>query len=416
MKKLVFITTRLFWPANSGRKVSLYHYCKGLHELYGYEIYLYSFLEADQSKGGDKPKFIKEILYAKDIKKRDIACNLLTKSFSNLKWPLQCSAYYSKDNARQLERYCLDVKPDVIICDMLRLAMYEVSFRNLQCKKILDMDDLLSKRYKRQLNSKESRANITGQYGKRLPKYINKIMSGKVKDIILKMESQRCETAEIEFAKSYDSVIFVSPVETEEFNKKSQIEKAVTITIGCDCEYFSKQVVTDKISNSLSFVGNFEWPANVDSIEIIVNMIIPYIKTPVMLNVIGKCPDNVKDKFVQCKNVHFHGMVEDLRKNVQETEIFLAPIAYGSGIKTKIIEAMAMGMPIITNSVGAEGLGSMDDSIICVQDDYKQIAKKVDELLANEELRKLMSKNAQAYALQRYNWDDIYMNFEKVGL
>ena len=59
-KKLLFITTRLFCPTDSGKKVALYYYCQGLKEVYDFEIYIYSFLEAGQTLRmlKDKPYFI----------------------------------------------------------------------------------------------------------------------------------------------------------------------------------------------------------------------------------------------------------------------------------------------------------------------------------------------------------------------
>ena len=80
-KKLLFITTRLFWPTDSGRKVSLYYYCKGLHDKYGYDIYVYSFLEHGQSEIllKDKPDFIKDVRIAASVDKASKLKNLLLK-------------------------------------------------------------------------------------------------------------------------------------------------------------------------------------------------------------------------------------------------------------------------------------------------------------------------------------------------
>lgn len=176
-KKLLFITTRIFWPADDGRKVSLYYYCKGLHEQYGYDIYIYSFLEHAQSAEliNKKPDFIRAVYLAKPITKVDKMKNLFMKSFITAQWPLQCSLFYSDKNKLAIAKYINEIKPDTIIVDMVRLAPYYTAFFNIDCLKVLDMDDLLSRRYERQLST-YSNASISGQYSANMSGLVNKII------------------------------------------------------------------------------------------------------------------------------------------------------------------------------------------------------------------------------------------------
>lgn len=95
-KKLIFITSRLLWPIDSGRKMSLNYYCKGLHEKFGYDIYLYSFLESGQVFNGVLPNYIKEIRIAKNITLLEKIKNIIFYTFGKKKWPFQCSLFYSK--------------------------------------------------------------------------------------------------------------------------------------------------------------------------------------------------------------------------------------------------------------------------------------------------------------------------------
>ncbi len=416
MKKLLFVTTRRFWPTDSGHKVTLYHYCKGLHEELGYEIFLYSFLEADQKANNDKPEFIYKVMYAHNISPMEIIKNILCKTLSKEEWPIQCSLYYSRTNKRKIREYCNDIKPDVIITDMLRLAPYIEAFKDIECKKILDLDDLLSKRYFRQLSYLNNDTGIAGQYGKKLPPFLNILLRGWYKKYVLKYEAQKCRKAEILFGKVYDSVILVSEIEKEYFNQVLGENRSYTVTMGCDYKFFSESVSVEKVNNTLSFVGNFEWPANIDSLEYIVNQVMPLIKSEVTLFVVGKCPDKIMEKYSENKNIKFTGRVKDLREYVTSTKIFLAPILYGSGIKTKIVEAMAMGMPVVTNSIGAEGLNVQDGIELFVIDSPVKMAEKVDELLNNESELKRIGEKAQKHAKDNLDWIHIYQKFYDMGL
>lgn len=413
-KKLLFITTRVFYPTNSGRKLSLYHYCRGLHEKYGYSIQIYTFLEGDQDKEialRDKPYFIDKIYFASEISVLTKIKNILFKSLWSKHYPLQCALYHSKNNFEKIYELCKNQKYDVVITDMIRTAQYISSF--IDCKiKILDMDDLLSLRYKRELST-SSDPNFIGQYSKKLPKFINKLLPI-FKRIILSYEIKKLNVAEKYYANLYDKVVFVSDRETMYLNKKLGTDKCITITTGVDYKFFSSEIDVKKEKNSVSFVGNFEYPPNVDSLRMIVHEVLPHVRRKIKIYAIGKVNDPVKKEFED--KIIFLGMVDDIRKYVHSTVIFLSPIAYGTGIKTKILEAMAMGMPVITNSVGAEGINIINGVNAIVSDDMKKIAYEVERLLDNSEECKRLGKKAKKTIAENYQWEEIWKKFRKCGV
>ena len=244
MKKLLFITTRLFWPIDSGRKVSLYYYCKGIHEAYGYEIYLYSFLESGQTEKlvQEKPDFIRDIKLAKPISKSTKIANLLVKS-AIFGWPFQNAIYYNKANLTAIKEYLRKIDPDTIMVDMIRLAPYYKAIRSFACKKILDMDDLLSVRYFRQAQCKEAKGQIFGAYSTEMTSGEKKIAkSGFIKKLILRSEGRRVRRAEKYYGKKYDNVIFVSDRETQLFNNMIHERKAITVRLGVDYKQYAQYI------------------------------------------------------------------------------------------------------------------------------------------------------------------------------
>ena len=410
MKKVLFITTRLFWPTDSGRKLVLYYYCKGLHDKYDCEIYLYSFLEAGQEQKDcdSKPDFIKEIRLSKPIAKGEKLKNLLLRTFLLRRWPMQCSLFFSKENGESIKRYAEEIQPDLIITDMIRTSMYYDYFRNIPCRKVLDMDDMLSKRYKRQLHSSYA-SNISGQYGKKLPGFLNKLLENNtVKHLVLRTEAGLTEKAEMRYSKVYDKVIFVSPMETAALNKKLP-DKAITISVGINPMKELPKV--KKEDNLLSFVGNLSVAANIDSLDWVVNKILPKVHHPVKFMVVGKAPEEIKAKYKNNKQVFFTGRVERLEDYVCKSRIFLSPLLYGTGIKTKILEAMAMGVPVITNDVGAEGIEVENGKHLWIENSVDSIAFRVDSVLEDPFSAQEMAKVAKALAENEYNWNKIWKNF-----
>lgn len=417
-KKLLFITTRVFWPATSGRKVSLFYYCKGLHEQYGYDIYLYSFLEADQDAEESrktKPDFIKDIWFANKIAKTEILANLLTKSFSKLQWPLQCSLFYSKSNKDRIEQRITEYHFDVVITDMIRTAPYVDAFENMDCVKILDMDDLLSKRYERTLKSTASGDNFLGQYSKFMPTFVNRRIVPVVKGTALKMEIKRLVRAEIAFAQRYDHVVFVSDVETEELNRKLSTPKCTTITLGVDYDFYSEDIPCPRQENRVAFVGNFGYTPNVDSLKLITTQVLPSLEDSIKLIAVGKAPADIVEQY-QSSRVSFTGAVDDLRPYIKACNVFLAPIAYGSGIKTKILEAMAMGIPVVTNSIGAEGITAVNGVDFFVTDDFAEMARIVNDLMHNPDKAQKVGHAGALYVQKYHQWNDILGKFAELAI
>ncbi len=415
-KKILYISSRIFWPPIDGHKAEMYHYCRGLHEKYGYDVDVYAFDKSEHMS--DKPSFINRVILASSIGKIEKLKNLVLKSFiSSSKWPLQCSLYFSKNNCKEISRLIENSKYDAVIVDMIRLAPYYTALNKFSCKKILDIDDMLSKRYERQLNSLSEKTNIAGNYQQNLPGIIQKILkSTSIKKFVLKLEIPKMRNAEKHYSELYDKVVFVSEIETKEFNKKYGTDKAVTISLGVDYGYYSQDLNVKKISGRAVFVGNIATPANADSIRMIVKDILPLCKNLKSFVCIGKCPEEIIDEFKDTEKISFTGMVDDLRPYTEEGTVFLAPLSYGTGIKTKILEAMAMGLPVVTNSIGAEGIWAENGNQWIVSDDPKDIAKHVDELMNSQEKCDELGQNARKFIEENFQWDIIFEQFKKLEL
>lgn len=417
-KNLLFIGNRVFWPPMGGHEVESYHYCKGLHDSYGYSIDVFIFDSKDHVDLDKKPDFINKVFLSIPIDTKEKIRNIISKSLCRKHyWPLQCSLYYSEANAKKLSLVVKRKHYDVVIVDMIRLAPYFSALHQYPANIVLDVDDTLSKRYKRQLKSLDRKTVIAGQYNDKLPAFIQKILKSTfVMKRVLNFEIPRMEHAEEYYSNQYNKIVFVSPIETDEYNKRYHCNKAVTIGMGVEYNYYSEEMRVSKSLGTASFVGNMSTAANADSVRLIINKVLPLCKNLEKLILIGKCPDSLKEEFKGNNNVEFCGMVDDLRPYVKSSMVFLSPLAYGTGIKTKILEAMAMGMPVVTNSVGAEGIPGENEKIWFVSDDYRKLAKYVDSLVCDSDKCETVGRSAQAFVKKSYQWELVYRDFEKLGV
>lgn len=420
MKKLLYLTSRVFWPTKSGHEVHIYNYCKALSEKYGYcvDVYIFEDKNIVEEAIKDKPDFINDIVCGEKINKFDIICNFISKTvFSKEHWALQSLLYYNKKNCKKLDALNVKKQYDVLFVDMVRLASYVKCFTNKPSLSVLDMGDILSKRYKRQISSVNNKSNVGGAYTDNMSKGLKALFKPKwVQTIILKTENRLMEFSEIFWANEYDSVILVSTLETNELNNKLSKPKAVTVRVGVDSDYYSKDVDVEKGVGQVSFVGDMRTSANSDTVSNIVTRILPLCKNVEKIFFIGKCPEELKDAYKDNKKVCFTGMVPDLRSSVKKTNIFLAPMSYGTGVKIKIVEAMAMGMPVVTNQIGAEGIPGENGVHWFVGKDDKEIAEYVDNLLADSEACINMGKNAQELIDNTFSWEAATRAFSDAGL
>lgn len=412
MKTLIFVTARLPFPTISGRKKSLYHYCRILHENLGYRVVVVSFLE----NGDDpsiKPPFIDrlEVLPASSIREKVIFS--VVNSFIKKKWPMQVSLFWSPEAKNIIDKVIEEEKPVILISDMVRTVEY---LRNIKCFKIADLDDMISIRYQRQLEQDINNINPYGAYIHILPNGIKNILvNNKIKRLVLKQEIQLLKKYELIAANEFDNTIFVAEQETAMINAKLESKKAVTVPIGVDFEYFSKKVINCNHENHICFLGQMSVAHNeyavIYFIEQIFPLILADIPTVVFTIIGGGLTDRLKS--YSAKNIIMTGKVDDVRPFLQQNQVFVCPLKFGSGIKTKVLEAMASGIPVVTTSIGAENIGARNGQEWFVEDIPSIMADKICRLLKFKELNKFIGINGQRYVKTNWTWDAAQSAFEK---
>lgn len=415
-KSLLFVTSRLPWPTTSGRKVSLWHYCRGLAER-GFEVSLYVFPEWDQPRtDAGKPDFIREVRFAAPIGKGEKLRNLLRHSlFGKHRWPLQCALYYSRKNAAAIAAFAEELGAEVVLLDMIRTAPYMDAITPKTVRKILDLDDLLSLRYSRQLAAGTGDVSIAGRYAGGMSSLSDRLLCrGLVGRLVLRCEQKRLVGAEIYYAQKADGVILVSPEETAAFNRVLGEEKAVAVPMGVDEHAFAAALAVEKTPRTFGFVGNLHVAANVASLQRITENILPRLGGNFTFEVVGPCPPEVRERLESVPHIRVLGEVESLPPVAGRWQCMLAPIAFGSGIKTKILEAMAMGLPVVTNAVGAEGIPATP--ALSVTEEDADLAATLERLLADEAFCRALGAEARAHVERCFSWQKIFEEFAKLGL
>jgi glycosyltransferase involved in cell wall biosynthesis len=154
-----------------------------------------------------------------------------------------------------------------------------------------------------------------------------------------------------------------------------------------------------------------DWPANEDAMLYFCEEILPLIQKripDVTLRIVGRKPTR-KVAGLQKKypNVHVTGAVDDIREHVQDSAVYVVPLRIGGGTRIKIFEAMAMGMPIVSTTIGAEGLPVHPGKNIFIADAPEAFAERTAALLLDPMARQRFGSAARALVESRYSWEKV---------
>jgi len=410
-RTILFVMPRLPFPASSGRKTSLYHYCRILSEELGYRLVVAAFLEeGDDPK--KKPVFIDKLIILPKPSKKIKMWNILFDSVLLKKKPMQVALYWNPKAKKIIDNIVKEEAPEIVIADMVRCTEY---IRDINAYRIADLDDRISLRYERQIKVDLDNINPYGAYLHTMPKILQKIMLWHwVKRYIVKNEIKLLKKYELDMGNICEKIVFVAQKEVDEFNYELGEQKAIAIPIGVDEVYFSYRS-THSIENYIGFLGAMSVAHNENSVRYFINNILPLVlaKIPdVKFLVIGGGASEDLRK-LQSKYVKFTGKVDDVRDYLKKCKVFVCPMSFGSGIKTKNLEAMAMGIPVVTTSIGAENIDAVNGSDWIIADNPYDFAENICILLKNDDLRLNISQNCRQYIENNWSWKrtrDIFKN------
>jgi len=162
--------------------------------------------------------------------------------------------------------------------------------------------------------------------------------------------------------------------------------------------------------HSLIFLGHYRHFPNEDAAMFLVNEILPLVQNvhpDVTLTLVGSNPTRKINKLRERRDIFVTGTVASVSQAIAHGSVFVAPVRLGGGIKGKIIEAMAVGLPVVATSVAASGLGAEPGKDILVADDAAGIAGHILALLEDQALRMRLSRNARLLVEARFSWKEL---------
>ncbi len=189
------------------------------------------------------------------------------------------------------------------------------------------------------------------------------------------------------------------------------------VPTGVDVEYFARPSPNPPIAD-LVFVGSMDWLPNVDGVAYFVREVLPIIRRrrpECRLAVVGRTPpESILKLGRTVPGVLVTGTVKDVRPYMWGASVSVVPLRIGGGTRLKIYEAMAAGLPVVSTTVGAEGLEVHPPEDIRIADDPREFAAHCLELLEDESRSERQAARAREMVAANCSWERIAKLFEGV--
>lgn len=386
--KILFLTTHSPYPATGGQTQRIFNLLKQLSRFAKVTLMAYVQYDIEWQHKSDLEEYCEEV-YQYKIPANSSFLHTLSLAFINLfsPWPYFCQKYYTRDFQNQFNALWNRNQYDLIFLDNLSVLRY-IDFNVIKKDKILlghhNVESLLMKRNAAQ------KSLLSGWY------YI--------------LQSVKLAKLEARYAPKCAINIVCSDIDKCYFEQRIQNAKFYVIPNGVDTKYYCSQSPMRE-SNSIVWVGGMTYFPNKIAVNYFCKEIFERIVTQlpdVCVRFIGRSPTEALIKLGNKypENIEILGFVDDIRPIVDKSMVFIVPIKTGSGTRLKILDALAMGKAIVSDSIGCEGIDVINGKNILVADTPAEFAEKIMLLLNNDEYR-LKVENAARQLADKYDWDMI---------
>lgn len=222
---------------------------------------------------------------------------------------------------------------------------------------------------------------------------------------LLNNEMRSLEGLEKLYCPQYATNFAVSQIDALRFKSVAPSLSVEVVENGVDCSYYQSRESHPKNSEMI-FVGSMDWYPNSDAMVYFHQSILPKIleRSPeAHLTLVGKSvPAEIQRDSARIKCT---GFVPDIRPLVRDARLFICPIREGGGTRLKLLDAFAQGIPVVSTTVGAEGLDVTHREHLLLADSPQEFCDAVVELLEDDSLCESLAANARSYVERRFSFD-----------
>ena len=384
--KLLFLANRVPYPPYRGDKLKIYNLARRLSQRH--ELHLLTFAQSEEDLGyrDELLKIFKEV-HLVYLPKWKSAMNCLAGAWRSE--PLQVLYFRSGALQQKLDDLLAQHTYDGIHVQHLRMSPYLKDRKDLP--RILDLPDAFSLYWERRKTVKR----------------------GLLTTIFENIEQKRVLRYE-KVLEQYDLSLVCSAEDLAYLQQTHKTNNLRLLPNGVDLETFACRDHDYGHNHTLLFTGNMDYAPNVDAVVYFTESILPLIRVKhprVKFIIAGQRPvpkvQELANDYIQVT-----GFVKDLAATYNAASVVVAPLRFGAGTQNKVLEAMAIGIPVVCSHIGFGGLGIQSGEGAIMQTDATGFAQSVISLLDSEDLRYTTGTQGRNIIATRFDWDIIAKTLE----
>jgi sugar transferase (PEP-CTERM/EpsH1 system associated) len=387
---VLYICHRVPYPPNKGEKIRSFHQIQYLSKRHKVHVACL----ADEQDDLRHAKQLESYCASVDVAYRNkTAARCLAALGLLADKPLSVAFFYSSELRRKIERRLRTEAIDIIVVCSSAMAPYVWHVRDIP--KVIDFVDVDSEKWR--LYAAYHPVPFSWLY---------------------QLEAKRLTRYEEVVARTFNCCIFISREEANLFQRRVNDRPIVVVSNGVDLKYFVPN--RDKISSadepSLLFTGVMDYFPNVDAVQFFCREIFPLVREMVpqaRFYVVGKSPTRGVRSLGSLPGVIVTGSVPDVRPYLGRARVAVAPFRVARGVQNKVLEAMAMGLPVIGTSIAFQGIQATEGDGIRIANDPESFAKEVCMVLkGDKKLGSLWAGQTRGYVDRHHQWHDMGAKLE----
>ena len=247
---------------------------------------------------------------------------------------------------------------------------------------------------------------------------------GRLQRLLWQWEAKRLAAYEADICRRFDHVITVTQEDKDALLRLYPSDEAEYLAahfspLPICVDPFKQQLLQRADGDSqIIFLGTMFWPPNVEGVLWFAQEILPLIlkRMPqARFKIVGKNPPTaVSDLQTFGSHVDVTGFVADIKPLLASSRVFVVPLLAGGGMRVKILDAWQWGLPVVSTTIGAEGIQLVNGENILLADAPQAFADAVVAVLADFELARRLRENGRFWVQNQYNWRNIYPQLDAV--
>ena len=385
--RLLVLAPRFPYPLDKGDRLTVFNLVRHFSRFH--EVALVTFTEPDQDPA-DRRHLEGSASIIETVPLRPMPAYLRAIVGLTRGRPLQVGYYRSPVMAERVEQVLREFRPHLVYAHTIRMAEYLVDEKR---PRILAMQISMRLNYGRLSRHHRSR----------------------LRRLVYRVEAWRAGRYEARMARRFDRCLLISAADVAALGDPRP-DNVVINPHGVDHRHFTSTGPGPEEEGRIVFTGNMGYPPNADAIEWFVDEILPLVRDDlpgVRVSVVGADPLPSVRALAADSSVTVTGRVSDLRPYLDRAQVAIDPLRVGAGLQNKVLEAMAMGVPMVVTSVANEGIGAEPGHHLLVADTPEEFAREVVTLLGDRDLRTRMGEAARRFIVEEWTWEKHFADLER---